>query len=917
MVRTSRKRAKYTYAEPNPGVLGALSEIQQEHRKHAVHMATLRAQVRKMANARKDNMGPQWSQWVSRTVNRLADDGILDTSDPHGNVMFTPHAKKTITKLRRESSGPGAALSPGLERKIWKDVTRRFSGVGVKRARRTSSAANGLELDLVSSDDVGMPPRKKQARKSSSRLTKSELEAKYESALERLREAEAAQPMDAEELEALQENLAEHQREIAALREELAKLKDRPSIEDRRVTVGTSTSASLLTPPRTQPSLRSSSKDAATVPRSRSAALGVTRTLSGSLISNLSKQPTPEPSDAGSQSSDIDELFSDEDVAMSVFPEITKTASNPAQPYGLATPQSSPLWGDKDDFAAENTVDVSHDSYNARGAEELLSLKDQLKAQSAELEHVREERDLLRSALACREERLNVLESELRARDTELSARISKHALLEKTLATEAERRKEVEDALSASRSAVQLEQQRSSALEADVEALKRTRHDLQQEARSMIMRVESIANELKMAQSDASKWRSAYLDSSGNVETTKLKLTSISEECQALKVAVKRSDAALVETAAEHERTKATLAGVRSELAQSTLALESCLAYQEEMPARLADLERSLEDAVDRTRVLNDTNSALERASGDLQGTVDHLRGQLVHTEAELVIAREEVMQAQKVICDLRASEEDSSRAAIEFRTAVSELELTAEQLRSELHDSIAEVEVLRRGLETEQASRRAAESELLSTRATRDELLSDLADKTVRLSSLTKERDTLLQAQDAWHRDLEFSKAQHANAVVVHAAERSAWEDALATARQTIKNLEARVDGLNTRLSNLSQELTSVTVNRDELSRELQEVHQRSAELEEDLRLARSDVAEAEEEIEELRKAKAEDEASIQNLKSGLAKLRQLQMDALNEVDSKMISAHSAPTPGSRRRSSIAPRLSSGTRP
>ncbi len=61
----SKKKAKFTYAErkhcihypqrPLPsmliatdavdlGVLGALSEIQKDHRKHAVHMATLRAQ---------------------------------------------------------------------------------------------------------------------------------------------------------------------------------------------------------------------------------------------------------------------------------------------------------------------------------------------------------------------------------------------------------------------------------------------------------------------------------------------------------------------------------------------------------------------------------------------------------------------------------------------------------------------------------------------------------------------------------------------------------------------------------------------------------------------------------------------------------------------------------------------------------
>ncbi|OSC97393.1 hypothetical protein PYCCODRAFT_1140618 [Trametes coccinea BRFM310] len=129
--------------------------------------------VRKTADARKDKMGPQWSQWVSRAVNKLADDGILDTSDPHGNVTFTPDAKKTITKVRRESMGPGVALSPGLERKIWKDVTQRLSGAGVKRRRRRSSATSMPDMDGW--DDVETPPKKKQARKSSSRMTKAEV----------------------------------------------------------------------------------------------------------------------------------------------------------------------------------------------------------------------------------------------------------------------------------------------------------------------------------------------------------------------------------------------------------------------------------------------------------------------------------------------------------------------------------------------------------------------------------------------------------------------------------------------------------------------------------------------------------------------------------------------------------------------
>ena len=69
-----------------------------------------------MADARKDKMGPRWSQWVTRTVHRLVcdvlryhfvrhylqatfnaqvDEGILDTADANDNITFTPDAKKT------------------------------------------------------------------------------------------------------------------------------------------------------------------------------------------------------------------------------------------------------------------------------------------------------------------------------------------------------------------------------------------------------------------------------------------------------------------------------------------------------------------------------------------------------------------------------------------------------------------------------------------------------------------------------------------------------------------------------------------------------------------------------------------------------------------------------------------------------
>lgn len=116
------------------GVLGALSELQKEHRKHAVHMATLRAHgtsercrssrglaanhrvaqsVRLLMRAKiswvlsghSGYLG-QSRNWCVRAISwyglpltsAKADDGILDNSDPHGNVTFTPDAKKTFVR---------------------------------------------------------------------------------------------------------------------------------------------------------------------------------------------------------------------------------------------------------------------------------------------------------------------------------------------------------------------------------------------------------------------------------------------------------------------------------------------------------------------------------------------------------------------------------------------------------------------------------------------------------------------------------------------------------------------------------------------------------------------------------------------------------------------------------------------------
>ncbi|KAF7427823.1 hypothetical protein PC9H_007039 [Pleurotus ostreatus] len=113
----SKKVQKLTYTQR---VLSALSHIQKDSRKHAIHLATIRAQVRKHADARKDKLGPQWAHFVTKAVHKLEDDGILQRVDggPTGQVSFTPGGRKSISSVRR-----AIPHTESTEDVLWKYVT--------------------------------------------------------------------------------------------------------------------------------------------------------------------------------------------------------------------------------------------------------------------------------------------------------------------------------------------------------------------------------------------------------------------------------------------------------------------------------------------------------------------------------------------------------------------------------------------------------------------------------------------------------------------------------------------------------------------------------------------------------------------------------------------------------------------------
>ncbi|KAF8961768.1 hypothetical protein BDZ97DRAFT_1827975 [Flammula alnicola] len=288
------KTAKASYAER---VLGAFSQVQKDHRKHAIHQQL--CVLKKTAQAKKDKLGPRWTHWVGKAVSKLEDEGIFEPANPTGSVALTPNGKKRGINDARRSLKLSIGASPGHndEGLIWKHV---IGYAGSKRSRRESTSNEDVSYY---SENENTPSKvgsaKKRARlstaspkKAISRMTKSELKAELDSlkkarAQELRRETSPLTELDSEDeviTTHLREEIRERDEEIENMRRELAAARQKNN--DRFAT------------PRTNLNFdRPSSPLAANASfRSRNYAGGVMRTESGSYIPNLSKRPTPAPS---------------------------------------------------------------------------------------------------------------------------------------------------------------------------------------------------------------------------------------------------------------------------------------------------------------------------------------------------------------------------------------------------------------------------------------------------------------------------------------------------------------------------------------------------------------------------------------------------------------------------------------------
>ncbi|KAF9023333.1 hypothetical protein BDZ89DRAFT_1069941 [Hymenopellis radicata] len=295
-----------------------MNNIQREKKKSSIHIASIRADIKKTALANEEKLGPQWSKWVGTAIEKLVSEGLLKHTGAAGCVSFTAEGKKTSTAARRSiapTDGPSTPLKPARVAHL----------VMKERAKRRSSAMHDANDEYT--------PRAKRPRRSmkgTSRLTKAELQAKLDElqrqydALNTLRSSSPLTDLDEEDAnemqnERLHEELQEKRQEIQRVRTELSILHDHgdgtqydaassPGFTQSQASPAAQSQATDTTPSRAQriASAEESPLRAQANPSvARGMMQGIIRTQSGTLIPEVSRQPTP-PSSPGTQYEPMD-----------------------------------------------------------------------------------------------------------------------------------------------------------------------------------------------------------------------------------------------------------------------------------------------------------------------------------------------------------------------------------------------------------------------------------------------------------------------------------------------------------------------------------------------------------------------------------------------------------------------------------
>ncbi|KAJ6487687.1 hypothetical protein C8R45DRAFT_254205 [Mycena sanguinolenta] len=903
----TKKVMKYTYSER---VLGSFSLIQREHKKHAIHLASLRAQILKTANARKDKLGPHWKNWVGKAVQRLEEHGIL-SSEPAGTVALTPSGKKAILAARRALALPmHESLSPDEEDLLWKQVTHpttvQVIPPAVKRTRHTAPLSD--EED----SDPEYVPRKRARTSLATRATASKTsdptlkmtKAQLVAELDRMKRAQEANRLRAESpLTELEDDESE---EVMRLKEILKhKNEEMCALQRRLATRNTEDAVDHFDPEMSSP-LRPNLNP-------------INRTQSGSLIHHLSKQPTPAPTEPDLDDNIDDNMF-DEPVATPPFIN------------HLATPDATPA--KTQPKIQMNKISSLEQALQLRTTElqNLVRKLSELEAQYTETQ----------TSLSDKNSHISILQTNLalcEARISERDAAISRIPDLERAKA-------DLETFIAEKATQIQrLIHERDDALvslknekdnhDAD---LARLRAQMNHDIETANTRVTIFESDIAKLRTELDSQRASAVDLFGERarleaelsaqralvgtadESNQLHVKRIAELDQliadhsafelSLKEKIARAEAEL-STASEkllgaetkNEALIARLAETTEKLTETRQGLTDARAAAEALKPQMAALDDALTKRISSNRELQERLTKTQHDAdtfrlkmGILETTVSNLRATLESKTSQADQLARDLIERRDANAALASSIQEKEEQLTDANISKDLLQSALDEVTSELHDQLDKLDAAKTSLMSELAAKSAMVEETvvkLREAGAREETLgAEITTKDDEIKQLYIQLGEHSGRVEGLEQSLAAAEARYAFDTADRESANLVLENSLSSAREDISRLTLEATSLRQDLDDIQGRLDSVS---DALDAE----KQRGKLMEADCEHANSRVQEVEQELLELQASKDIDEATIEDLKAAFSQLKATQMQTLSEMDNKIESAQSTPVP------------------
>ncbi|KAJ7199321.1 hypothetical protein B0H12DRAFT_1165411 [Mycena haematopus] len=927
----TKKVIKYTYTER---VLSSFSLIQREHKKHAIHLASLRAQsmqtlcffpfpaltslarhtVLKTANARKDRLGPHWKNWVGKAVHRLEEHGIL-SSEPAGAVALTPNGKKAILAARRALALPAHdSLSPSQEDLLWKQVTHASSVQVVAPAAKRTRHTDPLPEEEDSEPEY--VPRKRARTSLATRatanntidptfkMTKVQLVAELTS-MKRAEEADrlrAESPLteleddESEEVMRLKEILKHKDEEMHALQRQLANRNSEAAADHFDIDM------EMSSPLRPHPNT-------------------VNRTQSGSLIDHLSKQPTPAPTEPDSDDHTDDNMF-----------EELGPASVPPFMNPLVTPDATPA-------KTQSKIQIS----------KISSLEQALQLRSAELQNLVRTLSELESqhahtltSLSDKNSHISILQTNLALCETRISERdaaITRIPDLERAKAdleaSIADKATEVQRLIHERNDAlVNLKNEKNK----HYNELASLRAELNLEVETANTRAATLESDIAKLRSELDSKRTSAADLVGDrvyLEEALLAQRALvgtaDESNQLLVKRIAELDQRVVEHSAVERSLKEEIARAEAELSTASEKLmdaetknEALISRLEETTDKLTAARQGLTDARASAEALKPQMAALDDALtkrissqrelqerltktqrdadtfrmkvGILETTASNLRAKLESKNLEADQLSRDLVERTGANAVLCSSLKEKEQQLTDANISKDELQTKLDEVTSKFHDQLAVLD----------AAKTSLISELAATLVKLEETVGKLREagaleETLRTEATAKDdeiQQLRLQLADYVRRARYTSDMAERDSAII------ALENSMSSAREDVTRLTLEATSLRQDLDDMQRRLD---IDVERMTDALDVEKQRGKLLEADCEHANSRIQEVEQELLELRASKDADAATIEGLKGVFSQLKATQMQSLAELDNKLESAQSSPVP--RRRAAKVP--------